>query len=70
MRTSASRLVFLVLAGYFPVYCLPCVILLVLGLSHGDEVRARLQRVFDRFSAGTAKWSVPIAINRATEAFD
>lgn len=52
----------LVLAGYSFVYCLPCLILLVLGMAHGNRVRVRLQRVLDRFSTGTVKRSVPIAI--------
>ena len=38
----------LVLAGYGVVYCLPCLVLLVAGTVHGDRVRRRLQRVYDR----------------------
>ncbi len=52
----------MVLAAYALVYCLPCLILLVLGMTHGDNVRARLQKVSDRFSTGTVKRSVPMAV--------
>lgn len=51
----------LVLGGYALAYCTPCLILLALGMAHGDKVRLRLQRVFDRFSKGTIKRSVPVA---------
>jgi cytochrome c biogenesis protein CcdA len=52
----------MVLAAYSLVYCLPCLILLVLGMTHGDNVRARLQKVLDRFSTGTVKRSIPMAV--------
>jgi hypothetical protein len=39
----------LVLLAYSLIYCLPCVVLLVLGLSRGDRVVARLRRMHDRF---------------------
>ncbi|MBJ2119798.1 GAP family protein [Arthrobacter sp. MSA 4-2] len=52
----------LVLAGYSIVYCIPCLILLALGLAHGGKVRARLQSVYDRFSTGTLKRSIPAAL--------
>lgn len=51
-----------VLAGYALVYCIPCLILLALGMAHGDKVRTRLRKVLDRFSTGTVKRSVPAAI--------
>lgn len=51
-----------VLAGYALVYCIPCLILLALGMAHGDKVRTRLRNVLDRFSTGTVKRSVPAAI--------
>jgi len=51
-----------VLAGYALVYCIPCLILLALGLAHGDKVRSRLRKVLDRFSTGTIKRSIPAAI--------
>ena len=41
----------LVLAGYSLVYCLPCLILLALGISHGDRVRERLRAVYRRLGA-------------------
>ncbi|WP_461171197.1 GAP family protein [Arthrobacter sp. Z1-15] len=51
-----------VLAGYALVYCIPCLILLALGMAHGDKVRARLRKVLDRFSTGTVKRSIPAAL--------
>ncbi|MHA7239807.1 GAP family protein [Arthrobacter sp. TMS1-12-1] len=51
-----------VLAGYALVYCIPCLILLALGVAHGDKVRARLRNVLDRCSTGTIKRSIPAAL--------
>jgi len=39
----------LVLVAYAAVYCLPCLVLLALGLSHGERVTAVLRRLHDRF---------------------
>ena len=39
----------LVLVAYSVVYCLPCLVLLVLGLSRGEKVIAALRRLHDRF---------------------
>lgn len=39
----------LVLAAYAFVYCLPCLVLLVLGLQHGDGVTSWLRRLHDLF---------------------
>lgn len=50
------------LAGYTVIYCLPCLILLAVGLAHGPRVRERLQRLVDRLGTGTATRSVPLAI--------
>ena len=38
-----------ILAVYAAVYCIPCLVLLALGMAHGDKVTARLQKVFHRF---------------------
>lgn len=51
-----------ILAGYTFVYCLPCLILLVVGLTSGGRVRERLERLVDRFGTGTVKRSIPIGI--------
>ena len=51
----------LVLGGYALAYCTPCLILLALGLAHGDKVRLRLRKILDRFSTGTIKRSAPLA---------
>lgn len=52
----------LVIAGYTFIYCLPCLVLLIVGLVARDRVRAKLQRLVDRFGTGTVRRSVPIAI--------
>ena len=52
----------LVLVSYALIYCTPCLILLALGLAHGDKVKLRLRKILDRFSTGTIKRSVPIAL--------
>lgn len=51
-----------ILAGYTVIYCLPCLILLVVGLVSGSRVRDRLQRLVDRLGTGTVKRSIPVAI--------
>jgi len=51
-----------VLALYAVVYCLPCLVLLLLGTLHGDRVRRRLARVYDRIGRErTVPRSLPIA---------
>ena len=51
-----------VLALYALVYCLPCLVLLVLGTLHGDRVRRRLGRVYDRIGRErTVPRSLPVA---------
>lgn len=50
-----------VIAGYAAIYCLPCVILVVIGSLAHDKVRGRLQRLVARFTTGVVKRSVPIA---------
>lgn len=52
----------LVLAGYAIIYCVPCLILLALGIAHGDKVREKLQKVYDRFATGTTQRSVAAAV--------
>lgn len=53
-----------VLAGYAVVYCLPCLVLLAVGTAHGERVRRRLQRVYDRIGqARTVPRSVPAAVS-------
>ena len=41
----------LVLVAYAVVYCLPCLVLLALGLSHGRRVTDSLRRLHDRFGS-------------------
>jgi hypothetical protein len=52
-----------VLAGYSLVYCLPCLVLLALGATHGGSVRRRLGAVYERIgSARTVPRSIPAAL--------
>ena len=52
-----------VLAGYAVVYCLPCLMLLAVGTLHGERMRRRLQRVYDRIGqARTVPRSIPAAL--------
>ncbi|MHC3000488.1 GAP family protein, partial [Microbacterium sp. HJ5] len=51
-----------VIAGYTVIYCLPCLILLTVGLVARDRVRHTLQRLVDRFGTGTVGGSAPIAM--------
>lgn len=51
-----------ILAGYTAIYCLPCLILLAVGLVSGSRVRDRLQRLVDKLGTGTVKRSIPFAI--------
>ena len=50
-----------VIAGYAAIYCLPCVVLVVIGSVAHDKVGGRLQRLVARFTTGVVKRSVPIA---------
>ncbi|MET7438783.1 GAP family protein [Streptomyces sp. NPDC005496] len=43
----------LIIAGYALVYCLPCLLLLIAGATHGDRVRRRLGSLYERL--GTEK---------------
>jgi hypothetical protein len=52
----------LVIAGYTVVYCLPCLLLLAVGLVFRDDVRGWLQRLVDRLGRGTVRRSVPAAV--------
>ena len=52
----------LVLVSYALVYCLPCLVLLLLGTLHGERVRRRLASVYDRIGrARTVPRSIPVA---------
>jgi Sap, sulfolipid-1-addressing protein len=50
-----------VIAGYAAIYCLPCVVLVVIGSVAHDKVRGQVQRLVARFTTGVVKRSVPIA---------
>jgi hypothetical protein len=52
----------LALCSYVAVYALPTVIVLVVGLAFQDRVRARLQRLYDRFAVGPARASWKLAL--------
>ncbi|WP_035717525.1 GAP family protein [Gordonia terrae] len=51
-----------VLAGYALVYCIPCLVLLLVGTIWRHRINGRLQKVYDRLGAArTVPRSVPIA---------
>ena len=52
----------LVVAGYSLVYCLPCLVLLVVGLLARERVTRRLRGFVDRFGTGTVRRSIPIGV--------
>lgn len=53
----------LVLVGYALIYCLPCLLLLVAGITWGDHVRSRLTRLYNRFGqARDVPPSIPAAL--------
>lgn len=52
----------LVLAGYTLVYCMPCLVLLVVGMLARERTRAWLERIVARFGSGTVRRSLPIAL--------
>ena len=52
-----------VLALYALVYCLPCLLLLVVGLTWRSHITSRLQRVYDRLGGERVLMrSVPVAV--------
>lgn len=52
----------LVIAGYTVVYCLPCLVLLAIGLVARERTRAWLAGLVTRFGSGTVRRSVPVAV--------
>lgn len=56
----------LVLAAYAFVYCVPCLVLLMLGLNRGERVTAALRRLHTRFGTDAA---VPASKGRAAAYF-
>jgi hypothetical protein len=52
----------LVLAGYSLVYCVPCLVLLVIGVVSRERTRARLEGITRRFTEGTVRRSVAVAV--------
>jgi cytochrome c biogenesis protein CcdA len=53
----------LILSGYALVYCLPCLLLLIAGAAHGDRVRRRLSRLYERLGAEKHQpRRVPVAV--------
>ena len=51
-----------VVAGYAAVYCLPCLVLVVVGGLAHDRVRGWLERLVARFTTGVVQRSLPIAV--------
>lgn len=52
----------LVLAGYSLVYCVPCLVLLAIGVVSRERTRARLEGITRRFTEGTVRRSVAVAV--------
>ena len=52
----------LVLAGYAIIYCLPCLILLLVGTVNRDRTRSWLQKIVTKFGSGTIKRSIAIGL--------
>jgi hypothetical protein len=52
----------LVIAGYTFIYCLPCLVLLFVGLLARERTRDWLQGLVTRFGSGTMRRSVPVAV--------
>lgn len=52
----------LVLAGYSLVYCVPCLILLVVGIVARRRTRAWLDGLVTRLGTGVVKRSIPVAV--------
>ena len=50
------------LAVYTSIYCLPCLVLLAIGLGARQSTRTWLQKLVSRFGSGTVTRSIPIAI--------
>ncbi|HYP43809.1 MAG TPA: GAP family protein [Propionibacteriaceae bacterium] len=55
-----------VLVGYAVVYTLPCLILLVASRLLHERVQPRIKRLFDRFTTGAVRRSVPMALGLAS----
>ena len=52
----------LVILGYTLIYCLPCLVLLIVGTINRERTRTWLSRIVTRFGTGTIKRSVPISL--------
>jgi len=52
----------LIILGYTLIYCLPCLILLIVGTLNREVTRNWLERLVSKFGTGTVKRSIPIAI--------
>lgn len=52
----------LIILGYTLIYCLPCLVLLLIGTISRSATRSWLERLVQKFGSGTVKRSVPIAV--------
>lgn len=52
----------LIILGYTIIYCLPCLILLLVGTLSREVTRNWLERLVNKLGTGTIKRSIPIAI--------
>jgi hypothetical protein len=52
----------LIILGYSIIYCLPCLILLLVGILSRDAIKNWLERIVSKLGTGPVKKSVPIAV--------
>ena len=52
----------LIILGYTLIYCLPCLILLLIGTLSRAATKIWLEQLVQKFGSGTVKPSAPIAV--------
>lgn len=52
----------LIILGYTLVYCLPCLVLLMVGTISGAATKKWLEKLISKFGTGTVKRSIPIGL--------
>lgn len=52
----------LIIVGYTLIYCLPCLVLLLVGTINRDRTRNWLERIVAKFGTGAIKRSIPAAL--------
>ena len=52
----------LIIVAYTLIYCLPCLILLLVGTANRERTRNWLERIVTKFGTGTMRRSIPLAL--------